>query len=74
MQVFSKIPGLSFPIRRCVFPYINDYNKDPIELDAESLMYRKTFEIARYLADESNGTAVFKGVAQTGEDMSWILY
>ncbi len=37
------------------FPYINDYNKDPIELDAESLMYMKTFEIARYLADESKG-------------------
>lgn len=37
------------------FPIINDYEKDELVFDQNSLLYNKTLEIAKYLVSESKG-------------------
>ncbi len=37
------------------FPYVNEYREELFELDSQSFLYRKTIEIADYLAAESKG-------------------
>lgn len=38
------------------FPFINDWERDKLEFDCESFLYRKTVELARYFVNESKGS------------------
>jgi hypothetical protein len=37
------------------FPFLEDWDKDRLEFDSESFLYKKTLELARYLSAESRG-------------------
>ncbi len=38
------------------FPSIHDWEKDRLEFDPDSFLYKKTLELAKYLTDESKGS------------------
>lgn len=48
------------------FPTINDWEKDFPEFDPDSFLYKKTFEIAKYLVNESKGRYVVTATDGSG--------
>jgi hypothetical protein len=37
------------------FPFINDWDRNKLEFDTESFLYKKTLELAKFFVNESKG-------------------